>query len=152
MFVNGHPPVAIAPQKTAARTAQRTVRERRNGTRVRRIRLVAPPKYKVLLHVQQGRVGLDERSGLPGLSELFVLFVLFGTQGSWVMPVIMPVTPLWLLKWQCDIGSTSFLNPTRLDFAKWHNWRNPATLLIIILIKRKEEERKRSRKKMYMVQ
>ena len=37
---NEHPPVAIAPQKTAARTAQRTVRERRNGTRVRRIQLV----------------------------------------------------------------------------------------------------------------
>ena len=40
MVLNDHPPLAIAPQKTAARTAQRTVRERRNGTRVRRIQLV----------------------------------------------------------------------------------------------------------------
>ena len=43
MVLKDHPPLAIAPQKTAARAAQRTVRElreRRNGTRVRRMRLV----------------------------------------------------------------------------------------------------------------
>ena len=53
MVMKEHPTVAIAPQKTAARTAQWTVREHRNGTRVRRIILVKdgeaetmPPKSK----------------------------------------------------------------------------------------------------------
>ena len=40
VVLKDHPPLAIAPQKTAAKTTQRTVCSARNGTRVRRIRLV----------------------------------------------------------------------------------------------------------------
>ena len=64
MVVNDHPPLVIAPQKTAARTAQRTVRERRNGTRVRRIRRVKDGDGSLRRRLQDVLTRLELRSTL----------------------------------------------------------------------------------------
>ena len=55
MVVNEHPPVAIAPLKTAASRTQQGEQGARNGTRVRRIRLVEDGEDVTIPPLSPGR-------------------------------------------------------------------------------------------------
>ena len=53
--MNDHPPLAIAPQKTAAPRTQQGERGARNGTRVRRIQLVEDGEDETIPPLSPGR-------------------------------------------------------------------------------------------------